>query len=281
MTTLPCSVLQRGLLATISDFCVALSQGRLLVEIQTVTTQWGFRKRASVPQLKHTASSLFPTWWVAWQTHWVLSLPRAGSPEFSAELGLSIAVERGLVSSTLSTQLLTFLPTFWYTWSTSVAEFPIHRETTVRCRARTFCGLGKRAGLPHLECTVTWSFYRSSPSSRLEEADPYTQIDLSHAHLGPVDAATKSEQCDSSRQVAQGRLYTMSNFDPYLNPTQVNPEPTQPVEGFRPNQWSTQLATPAAHPNGDISNTRPFWEQLHHGEQPLHSISYTVIKVYP
>lgn len=35
--------------------------------------------------------------------------------------------------------------------------------------------------------------YRSDPKSKLEEADPCTQIDPSQAHPGPVNAATNSE----------------------------------------------------------------------------------------
>ena len=37
------------------------------------------------------------------------------------------------------------------------------------------------------------TFYRSAPSSKLEETNLCTETSLSHAHPGPVDAATNSE----------------------------------------------------------------------------------------
>ena len=60
--------------------------------------------------------------------------------------------------------------------------------------------------------------WTSAPSSRLERANPCTQIGLSSAHPGPADTATNIEQHKSSRQVTQGRLH-MSDIDLYPNPT--------------------------------------------------------------
>lgn len=84
-----------------------------------------------------------------------------------------------------------------------------------------------------------WSYHRYVPSIKLEEADSFTQIGPSYAHAGLIDADTKSEQCGSYKQVAQGHSHTMSDSNLNLNPTQVNPEPTKPVVGFKPHQRLT------------------------------------------
>lgn len=108
----------------------------------------------------------------------------------------------------------------------------------------------------------------------LEESDCFTQIGPSHAHPGPVDADTNSEQCGSFRQVAQGWLPTLAEIISYLNSSQMDPEPTQLIVGFRAYQSLTQLATKVAYQKGDSSR--------HQGRrQPKQSISYTVIEVYP
>ena len=86
------------------------------------------------------------------------------------------------------------------------------------------------------------AFYRLPTRYQLKEADTFTQNSLSHKQLGPVDTATNSEQCESSRQVAQGWLQTMSAIDLYLNPVKVGPEPIQSVVGLRPHQSSAKLA---------------------------------------
>lgn len=91
------------------------------------------------------------------------------------------------------------------------------------------------------------------PSSKLEEAT-YTHIGPSHAHPGPLNEATKSKQCKSSRKVAQGQLHTISDTDQYLNPTKVDLESTQPMVGFRPYHSLTQLATQASQPKGGPGN---------------------------
>lgn len=62
--------------------------------------------------------------------------------------------------------------------------------------------------------------------------DPYTQIGPFHEHPVSADVVTNSEQCDSSRQVAQSQLHTISDINLYLHPAQVDPDPTQPVAGF-------------------------------------------------
>ena len=73
----------------------------------------------------------------------------------------------------------------------------------------------------------------------------------------------------------------MSDINLHLNPTQLDPEPKQPVVGFRPHQSLTQLATHEAHQRGILIGTIPFWEQLHLKGLYLISISFTMIKVYP
>ena len=57
----------------------------------------------------------------------------------------------------------------------------------------------------------------------------------------------------------------MSGIDLYLNPTQVDPEPTQPVVGIGQYQSSTQLATPQGDPDRhqNLLETAPPW-----GEAP-------------
>lgn len=49
---------------------------------------------------------------------------------------------------------------------------------------------------------VPGNFYRSAPGSELEEADPCTQLDPSHAHPSPEEAATSSNLCGISGQIA-------------------------------------------------------------------------------
>lgn len=81
------------------------------------------------------------------------------------------------------------------------------------------------------------SYHRSAQTSKLEEADPFTQIDsLPHTHTDLVDADTNREQSGGYRQVAQGHLHTICKSDLNLKPTQEDPEPTQQVVGFRPYQ---------------------------------------------
>ena len=97
------------------------------------------------------------------------------------------------------------------------------------------------------------SFYKAAPSSKQEESNLFTHTSPSQSYSGPVDTDTNSEQHGSYRQVGQGHLHTMSDNGLYLNPTQVDPEPTNPVVGFRPHQSLTQLATQLAHQKGDSS----------------------------
>ena len=118
------------------------------------------------------------------------------------------------------------------------------------------------------------------PSFKLEEANPCTQIAPPHAHPGPVDTATNSKQYSSSRQVAQGQLHPTSDISLYLNPTQVDSEPTKPVVGFRPYKSLMQVATQVTHSKGDSGDTGLFWEQFCLHGQPLHNDSDMVIKVY-
>ena len=79
------------------------------------------------------------------------------------------------------------------------------------------------------------SFHRSALSSKLEEADPFKQIDPSYVDTGPVDTDTKSEQNGSYRHVAQGWLHTSDN-ELNLDTTLVVPESAQPLASFRPRQ---------------------------------------------
>ena len=125
------------------------------------------------------------------------------------------------------------------------------------------------------------SFYRSAPSSKLVEADPYTQIGPSHTRPGQVDAATNNKQHSSYTQVAQGSLHTSSDIDLYLDPAQVDSEPTQPMVDFRQYQSLTQLALKQHTQSGIVAGTRSCWEQFRLRGQHLHSTSYLVIKVYP
>ena len=80
----------------------------------------------------------------------------------------------------------------------------------------------------------TWTFYTSASSSKLEEANSCTQTGPSQAQPGSVDEDINSEEHGSSRQVAQGRLHTISDFVWHMNPAQVDPEPNQSVVAFRP-----------------------------------------------
>ena len=73
--------------------------------------------------------------------------------------------------------------------------------------------------------------------------DPYTQIGPFHEHPVSADVVTNSEQCDSSRQVAQGWLQAVPDIDLNQTPAQEDPKPTQPEMGFRLHQSLTQLAT--------------------------------------
>ena len=107
-----------------------------------------------------------------------------------------------------------------------------------------------------------------------------TQIGPSHAHPDPVEAATNSKQHGKSRQEAQGWLYTMSDIDLYLSPTQVDPEPTEPVVGFRPHQSLTKLAPQAADPKGDSGRHQTLLGTTLPQGQLLQRDSYMVIEVY-
>ena len=73
----------------------------------------------------------------------------------------------------------------------------------------------------------------------------------------------------------------MSDSDLYLYLTQVDPEPTKPVVGFRPHQSSTQPATEPVTQKGIPAGTRTCCEQCFLKGQPLHSISHTMVEVYP
>lgn len=73
----------------------------------------------------------------------------------------------------------------------------------------------------------------------------------------------------------------MSDSDLYLNPTQMGPETTQPVVGFKPYQNPTQLATQMAQQKWTPAGSRTCWKQLCLGGQPLNSDSYMVSEVYP
>ena len=117
------------------------------------------------------------------------------------------------------------------------------------------------------------------PSSKLEEAT-YTHIGPSHAHPGPLNEATKSKQCKSSRKVAQGQLHTISDTDQYLNPTKVDLESTQPMVGFRPYHSLTQLATQLAHPKENSGRHLALLRKTPPWQKPLHSILYTMTEVY-
>ena len=69
----------------------------------------------------------------------------------------------------------------------------------------------------------------------------------------------------------------MSDIDLYLSPTQVDPETTKPVVGFRTHQDSAQVATQVAHPKGDSSKHKNLLgtdptrtaQWLIHGDQGL------------
>ena len=115
------------------------------------------------------------------------------------------------------------------------------------------------------------SFYRTSPSYKLEEADPFTQIGPSHAHSDLVDRGVNIEHCVSYRQVAPNQLHTTSDSDMHFNPTQVDPEPTKPEVGFRPNQSSIQLATQAAYPKGASGRCQILLGPTPPWGQPLYS----------
>ena len=67
-----------------------------------------------------------------------------------------------------------------------------------------------------------------STSSKGEEADTFTQIGHSYAHSNPVDSYTNSEWHGSPKPI-----HTTSYRDFHMNPIQVEPEPVQPVVGFR------------------------------------------------
>lgn len=130
------------------------------------------------------------------------------------------------------------------------------------------------------ECREPCTNHRSNPSPKVKEVDSYTQIGPTPTHASLIDAYTRSEQSGSYRQVAQGQLYTMSDSDLHLKPTQGDSEPTHPMVGFRSQQNSIQLDTQMAHPKVDpdrlqtLPGTTPPREaapeqRLVHGDQGL------------
>lgn len=124
------------------------------------------------------------------------------------------------------------------------------------------------------------SFYRSSSSSKLEEAALYTQIGHSHAlRSSRCNHKQQTVHCHS-REVGQGWLYTTSDIDLYLNSAQVGPELTQTVVGSRPQQGLSQLDQSGTHTPGYSSShqacRKTTWphgtaptQHLIHGDQGL------------
>lgn len=87
-----------------------------------------------------------------------------------------------------------------------------------------------------------WSFYRSAPSSKLEEANPFTQVGPYDSHSGPVGIDTNSEEHGYYIQVVQGWLHSKCDSNLYLNSTKSGP---------RTNTTSGELqTTPDLDPTG-------------------------------
>ena len=102
-------------------------------------------------------------------------------------------------------------------------------------------------------------FYRSSPSSKLEEAAPYTQIGHSHAlRSSRCNHKQQTTRCHS-REVAQGWLNTTADIDLYLNPDHLDPELTPTVVGSRSQQGLSQLDK-SGTPTGVFQQVPGLWE---------------------